>query len=244
LLKFSRQDLEHYANKHNLKHREDTSNSDDYYLRNSIRHHLIPCLETLDKSAKASILQSMENLQDLETQSLQDLETLQKCDFSATQIRNIQKAIDGQSGKQFISKTHRAITHDGRLLIKPLCRGVLQYAPTMELPPSMVKIDIVDIKDFVLNPNPNIAQLDFDKLQFPLTLRRWEKGDFFIPFGGRNKQKLSDFFINQKISRFEKERIWLLCSGNNIAWVVGHRIDNRYKISSTTKQVLVIELQH
>jgi len=253
LLKFSRQDLENYAKKNNLEYHEDTTNSDDYYLRNNIRHNLIPCLETLEKSAKASILQSMENLQDLETQSLQDLETLQTCGFSATQIRSIQKHIGGHSGKQFASKTHRAITHNGQLLIKPFGGSTSvglfrQVQPTadnateVEPPPNIATINIIDIKDFVLNIDPKIAQLDFDKLEFPLTLRRWEKGDFFVPFGQGGKQKLSDFFINQKLSRFEKERVWLLCSGNDIAWIIGHRIDNRFRISSKTKRVLVIDL--
>jgi tRNA(Ile)-lysidine synthase len=251
LLKFSRQDLEQYAKKNNLEHREDTSNSDDYYLRNNIRHHLIPCLETVDKSAKSSILQTMENLQNLEVQSLQDLEALQNCGFSATQIRNIQKTGE-QSGKQFLSKTHRAVTHDGKIIVESLlnanCTGVLhtpslavsegrmQYART-----ETIAINIIDIENFELNTNPNIAQLDFDKLKFPLTLRRWKSGDFFVPFGQKGKQKLSDFFINQKLSRFEKERVWLLWSGDDIVWIIGHRIDNRYKISSKTKRVLVIE---
>ncbi|MCL2414109.1 MAG: tRNA lysidine(34) synthetase TilS [Bacteroidales bacterium] len=232
LLKFSRQNLENYAEKNNLEYREDITNSDDYYLRNNIRHNLIPCLETFDKSAKANILQSMENLQSLETQSLQDLETLQKCGFSARQIRSIQKA--EHSGKQFASKTHRAITHNEQLIIEPLARTCS--------PCQQMTINIVDIKDFVLNTNPEVAQLDLDKLRFPLTLRHWEKGDFFIPFGQRGKQKLSDFFINQKLSRFDKERIWLLCSGNDIAWIIGHRIDNRFKISHTTKRILVVDL--
>jgi tRNA(Ile)-lysidine synthase len=240
LLKFSKQDLENYAIKNNLQHREDTSNFDDYYLRNNIRHHLIPCLETLDKSAKASILQTMENLQNLETQSLQDLETLQTCGFSASQIRSIQKAIGKQSGKQFLSKTHRAITHNGQLLIENgtgyEVRGTKHLAPR-----TSYLVNLVNIENFKLNTSPIIAQLDFDKLRFPLTLRHWKQGDFFVPFGQRGKQKLSDFFINQKLSRFEKERIWLLCSGKDIVWIVGYRIDNRYRISAQTTRVLVIE---
>jgi len=251
LLKFSRQDLETFAKKNNLEYREDTTNSDDCYLRNNIRHNLLPCLEQLGHSAKANILQSMENLQDLETQSLQDLKTLQKCGFSATQIRSIQKA--EHSGKQFLSKTHRAITHNGKLLIEPL-EGCEVRGTRCEVSPAgggvpegngggfpAISIDIIPIKNFKLNPAPTIAQLDYDKLKFPLTVRRWENGDFFIPFGQRGKQKLSDFFINQKLSRFEKERVWLLCSGNDIAWVIGHRIDNRFKISAKTERVLTVE---
>ncbi len=230
LLRFTRQDLKNYALENNLQHREDASNSEDYYLRNNIRHHLIPCLETLDKSAKKSILQTIENLQDLENQSLQNLETLQNCGFSATQIRNIKKSIDGQSGKLFVSKTHRAATHNGELIIEEGTKCEM----------SKLSATLINIKDFILNKDPNIAQLDFDKVQFPLTLRRWKPGDFFVPFGQYGKQKLSDFFVNQKLSRFEKERIWLLCSGEDIVWIVGYRIDNRYKVSARTKQVLLI----
>jgi len=255
LLKFSKQDLATYALKHNLQHREDASNAKDYYLRNSIRHHLIPCLETLDKSAKKSILQTIENLQDLENQSLQELDTLQNCGFSATQIRDIQKTIGKQSGKQFTSKTHRATTHNGQMIIEPRSAkalpssdyhsrlNLLKYndGGTTAAEQGICKIDIINIEDFVLKTDPHTAQLDFDKLKFPLTLRHWQVGDFFIPFGQRGKQKLSDFFVNQKLSCFEKERVWLLCSGEDIVWVVGYRIDNRYRISSRTKRVLVVE---
>jgi tRNA(Ile)-lysidine synthase len=73
-----------------------------------------------------------------------------------------------------------------------------------------------------------------------LALRRWKSGDFFVPFGQRGKQKLSDFFVNQKLSRFEKECVWLLCSGDDIVWVVGYRIDNRYRVSAKTTRVLVV----
>ncbi|MDR2906804.1 MAG: tRNA lysidine(34) synthetase TilS [Bacteroidales bacterium] len=245
LLTFSKQDLKDYANRNNLQYREDASNASDYYLRNNIRHHLIPCLETLDKSAKKSILQTIENLQDLENQSLKELEVLQNSGFSTTQIRNIKKSIHGQSGKLFVSKTHRATTHGGQLLIERTedkrGKGLKGERLTVNEASSCLHTNLIDIADFVLKKDPNTAQLDFDKLQFPLTLRHWEQGDYFIPFGQRGKKKLSDFFVDQKLSRFDKERVWLLCSGDDIVWVVGHRVDNRYRISNQTKQVLVIE---
>ncbi len=231
LLNFSRQDLKDYAEENHLKHREDASNSSDDYLRNAIRHHLIPCLESLDKSAKKSILKSIENLQDLENQSLQSLETLQNCGFSATQIRNIQKTVEHSSGKKFISKTHRAITHNGQLEIEPT---------SIEAENAGFRIDLIPIEEFQLSKDPNVAQLDFDKLRFPLTLRHWQEGDYFVPFGQRGKQKLSNFFINQKFSLFDKEKVWLLCSGENVVWIVGHRIDNRYRVSEDTRRVLLV----
>jgi tRNA(Ile)-lysidine synthase len=87
----------------------------------------------------------------------------------------------------------------------------------------------------------NMAYLDYDKLKFPLIVRKWKDGDKFFPFGMNNMKKLSDFFNDKKLSIFEKSEVLILTSGTNIVWVIGLRIDNRYKISSNTKNVLVME---
>ena len=84
--------------------------------------------------------------------------------------------------------------------------------------------------------------LDFDKLKFPLVLRKWEKGDFFFPLGMKGKKKLSDFFIDNKISIPEKEQIWVLCSDNEIMWIVGLRLDERFKILENTKKAYIVQL--
>lgn len=81
------------------------------------------------------------------------------------------------------------------------------------------------------------AAFDFDLLQFPLTLRKWQAGDWFYPFGMNGRKKLSDFFTDQKLTLPEKENIWILCSGENIIWIVGNRPDNRYKLTTNTTQV-------
>ncbi|MGC9344058.1 MAG: tRNA lysidine(34) synthetase TilS, partial [Bacteroidales bacterium] len=84
--------------------------------------------------------------------------------------------------------------------------------------------------------------VDADKINFPLILRKWHSGDFFHPLGMENSKKLSDFFVDNKFSIHQKENTWLLCSGQDIIWVVGHRLDNRYKIESETQRILVIKL--
>ena len=87
-----------------------------------------------------------------------------------------------------------------------------------------------------------IAFFDFNKLAFPLTIRKWKEGDVFHPLGMRGKKKLSDFFIDEKFSIFEKEECFLLCNKEEIIWIIGHRISEKYKISATTKKAYIAEL--
>ena len=81
------------------------------------------------------------------------------------------------------------------------------------------------------------ASFDLDKLEFPLHLRRWKAGDAFFPFGMKGKKKVSDFLTDQKIPKEEKDQTWILLSGKKIAWVVGQRIDNRFRITPRTTKV-------
>lgn len=89
---------------------------------------------------------------------------------------------------------------------------------------------------------PDTACFDYEKLRFPLTLRRWQQGDWFIPFGMKGRKKVSDYFIDRKFSRPDKEKSWLLCSGNDILWIIGERTDNRFRITEETKIMLVVKI--
>ena len=88
----------------------------------------------------------------------------------------------------------------------------------------------------------NTAYLDFDLLTFPLTIRRWTKGDYFIPFGMTNKKKISDFLIDNKVSQSEKGQTWVMLNKNEIIWLIGYRISDLYKISNQTKNCLHLKL--
>ncbi|MDR0264444.1 MAG: tRNA lysidine(34) synthetase TilS [Sphingobacterium sp.] len=95
--------------------------------------------------------------------------------------------------------------------------------------------------DITIVRTPDLAKLDYDLLVFPLTIRSWKVGDSFYPLGMEGRKKLSDFFINKKISLFEKENIPLVVNGNgDILWIANYRMDNRYKITSNTKKVLTL----
>jgi tRNA(Ile)-lysidine synthase len=87
----------------------------------------------------------------------------------------------------------------------------------------------------------NLAFIDFELINFPLTVRKWKQGDSFKPLGMKGSKKLSDFFIDNKLSIIEKENVKLLCSGDKIIWVIGHRIDNRFSITKNTKRILKLE---
>ena len=92
-------------------------------------------------------------------------------------------------------------------------------------------------------PDHNIAAVDEDLLVYPLTVRSWQEGDYFMPLGMSSRKKLSDFFINQKVPRHQKAQIPILVNGNgDLIWVAGYRLDNRYKLTSQTKKVTIFEL--
>ena len=80
-----------------------------------------------------------------------------------------------------------------------------------------------------------------DKIKFPLKLRKWEKGDWFIPFGMKGRKKLSDYFTDRKFSLKDKDDAWVLTSNNDIIWIVGERNDERFKITGNSKNIILIE---
>lgn len=96
--------------------------------------------------------------------------------------------------------------------------------------------------DYKVIKSPKVISIDFDKLHFPLTLRQWQNGDWFIPIGMKGKKKVSDFFSDNKFSLFDKENTWLLCSDNEIVSVVGYRPDDRFKVTEQTQKILQINL--
>lgn len=171
-------------------------------------------------------------------------ELLSPLGFNPTSIRQIFESIISQSGKIFHSPTHELLKDRGFFIIKKKESLVLESLTIHEEDtnvshPIQLRFEKIAItKDFTIEKNPNILYVDAKKIKYPLTLRRWKIGDWFIPFGMKGKKKVSDFFTDQKMSLFDKENTWLLCSRDNIIWIVGKRPDNRYRVDSETTEVI------
>ncbi len=164
--------------------------------------------------------------------------------FGFFEIKQIIKAMHSQSGKQFFSQNYQLIIDRKEIIISLLEKTekdieICEIEPQIYTPCNM---KFMISHDSSLDKNPNIAKLDFDKLSFPLRLRKWKVGDKFKPLGMHNFKKVSDFFIDQKYSLLDKKNQWILCSENSIVWIVGNRIDDRYKIDTNTKKVYIAEL--
>lgn len=173
---------------------------------------------------------------------------LSKYGFTSDAVLQLCRSLDDIPGKQFYSATHRLVVGVGSLELS--VRSAEIQSSTSQVfsicsedyiieNPIRLEIREVDIVNFEVIKLSNVACLDADKLQYPLTLRRWQKGDWFIPFGMKGRKKLSDFFADKKMNLIDKEQVWLLTSGDDIVWVVGHRVDARYAVTDKTKKVKI-----
>lgn len=162
-------------------------------------------------------------------------------DFDFTAWDDIYELLDAQPGKYVISKNYRLIKDREVLILTENTKeedAVYRFESTQhELNLPDLKLEKESVQDFK-RPNTNEAYFDLNQLEFPLIIRKWKEGDAFFPFGMKGKKKLSKFFKDLKYSTIQKEAVWLLCSKNDIIWVIGERTDDRYKINSTTPNLV------
>ncbi|HAA01641.1 MAG TPA: tRNA lysidine(34) synthetase TilS [Flavobacteriales bacterium] len=162
-------------------------------------------------------------------------------------IRQLLDHHQNNSGKKFFSSTHRAVLSRGVVVVTRITPEDLQIYEIVEGADNLqepIRLTIRRKKYTGEIPtSPFHVVLDASRIEFPLALRRWHKGDSFIPLGMKGRKKLSDFFIDLKLSLVEKEQAWVLCSGDQLLWVVGHRIDERYKAHPETVEVLEISVE-
>lgn len=168
--------------------------------------------------------------------------------FTETVLNDLVHAWDGKPGKVFHSAGYQLLLDRGRIILSRInpdkAEDVLLGSASSDFIWNKQKFEckIVPINQFKLSKAENIAQLDFDLISFPLKLRSWKSGDHFQPLGLKQKKKLSDFFVDRKISLNHKNDIGILENSNgDILWLAGLRIDERYKISPNTKKVFILE---
>ena len=199
-------------------------------------------VEGFAKSIKKSVFQCDNGLQLL-------FEWLRIYGFNTDQCRFVFDGLENSVGKRFCSPSHqvtieretlqlseRKVTSSDTYIIEKCVESIEN--------PLKIKFSNYEISEqFVIKKSPSVALLDHEKIDFPLTLRHWRQGDRFHPFGMKGSKLLSDFFVNQKYTNNQKADQWLLISANgDILWVVGQRIDDRYKVQKDTKSVFEVEL--
>lgn len=275
LLNFSRKEIEYYAQEKKISWREDSSNHSTKYLRNKIRHDVIPVLEEINPQVLESfgqtqsyLLESLNLIEDytgllfsqIVTKDVYGyrlkIEVLEKIPnskavlyqllktFGFSQWNDVHDLLQAQPGKMVLSATHRLIKDREFLILTEIPSEVGNRTFTIAegeeivmLPPGKFSIHAVD----KIGDTPhNCIYVVREKLEFPLSLRKWMEGDYFYPFGMKGKKKLSDYFKDKKLSLPEKENTWLLCSGRKIVWVVNHRADSRFAITDPAQEILKI----
>lgn len=278
LLVFTRNDIEKYAKENNISWREDKSNASTKYLRNKIRHEVIPVLKEINPSLMDSFDNTLEHLKGSQTIVKNTIDTLKttatvfendvlKIDVEKVKLLSNPKAylfellkeyhftewndvvalLDAQSGKQIFSKSHRLVKDRKYLLLAKIDTTDSNLTYTIQsFDTSFVSLDFnltFELGDNFnkIKSNKNIIQLDYNLLKLPLTLRKWQHGDFFYPTGINGKKKLSDFFNDEKMSILDKEKAWILCNNDNaIIWIIGKRLDKRFQITSATKKIVLV----
>ncbi len=282
LLFATRKAIAAYAESHQVPYREDASNASDKYLRNIVRHQLIPKIEEHFPDAGAKLYDSIHRfteaallydeaverkIKKLKEQRGKDLyipvrklekatplstlcyELFKPYDFSKEQLPQLIDLMKAESGKYLLSPTYQLIKDRNFLILTERTTQntdlLLVESVPCTIPAGTLHFQFSLIhKPQVCSTSADIALIDFSQISFPMVLRKWRQGDYFYPLGmNRKKKKLSRFFIDQKIPLHEKENIWVLECNKKIVWIAGWRLDERFKLTDTTTEVLKIEMR-
>lgn len=176
-------------------------------------------------------------------------ELLHPYGFDARLIAAIGKALHATPGKVFYAPQYQLHINRNQLALHPIedqmnIHALYVYEDGVyEDEHGKLQFEtFIHNENFQIDPSPHLAYLDKDKLQYPLCIRGWQQGDRFFPLGMNQSKLLSDFFIDEKRSQHQKERTRLLCSANgDIVWIIGQRIDHRYRLTDQSQNILCIK---
>ncbi|RZJ27706.1 MAG: tRNA(Ile)-lysidine synthetase, partial [Flavobacterium sp.] len=164
-------------------------------------------------------------------------------DFGFTAWDDIYRLADAQSGKQVFSSEFVLLKDREVLILTRKASNendhvffIGENETEIDLPINLTFSPVTDIHQAA----DNRIFVDADRLQYPLELRRWREGDVFQPFGMSGTKKVSKYFKDEKFALTDKTNAWILCSAGEIVWIVGRRMDDRFKVTGTTKNILQI----
>ncbi|CAL2106870.1 tRNA(Ile)-lysidine synthase [Tenacibaculum sp. 190524A02b] len=278
LLPFSRKEIIQFAKTQNISWREDSSNTHIEYLRNKIRHKVIPILKEINPGlAKtfnntATFLKQSQQIIDegvslkhskvvsydknITKLSIKELNNLNNPNaylyyflksYGFTEWNDVYNLINAQSGKMILTKSHILLKDRDFLLLLPSDKKTTTDKQHFTITCNTKKISEPINLSFKnvqkkVSLDKNTIYVDKNLLNYPLTLRKWNDGDFFFPKGMKGKKKVSKFFKDEKISLIEKQNIWLLCSDKNeIIWILGKRQDRRFLPSDKTTNIVQVK---
>ncbi len=280
LLFAQKQELAEWVTENKFQYREDASNASDDYLRNALRHKLVPVIEELFPGAIGHINESITRFGESEllykkaiaseTKKLLDkrgqdyyipvlklirckpltticYELIHPFGFSAGQTEQVLNLLGSETGHYITSPTHRIIRNRDFLIVTTLPAVTADFILIESMPCEVTvggfhfAFSIQD-RPKQIDTDPEKAYIDLKQIEFPIILRKWKTGDYFYPIGMKmKKKKVSRVLINEKVPLHEKENTWVLECIKRIAWLVGMRLDERFKIKETTEQVLVVK---
>ena len=175
-------------------------------------------------------------------------EYLNQLGFNYSQSDNIILSFNRISGKYYESKKFKLIIERGFIFLLEKQKKNLKInlkineSGTYKLYDRNIKFEVTNFSSFVMNENKNVAQLDLNKIKFPLKIRNWKKGDSFKPLGMKKNKKVSDFLIDKKVPNYIKIFQCVILSDNNIVWLIDHQIHDEYKVTNKTKKVFNISV--
>ncbi len=275
LLRFSSDDILGYALSKGFSWRQDSSNNEKKYLRNRIRHDIVPKLKELHPAFIRNFIKTSEYLKgnsdilavhiallkshlfrvkkgyiEIDVAPLKELHPLKPYiyalfrEYGFREWEDVVRLLTTMSGKELVSGSHRLVKDRDTLLLMELKEEQSKSYPfsltdlSSDLPIEL-KIETVER---MKHAAPGILYADKETLNKEMVVRKWKKGDYFYPLGMNGKKKVSKFFKDEKFDKLSKEDQWILCSGDEIVWIIGHRADHRFRVTENTRQILMVTI--
>lgn len=233
------------AAKGNLTHNINRFREAELLYEQAIQQHKKKLVEQKGNEYHIPVLK----LQKIEALETVLYEIIKEFGFTSHQTKEVIGLLTSESGRYINSSTYRIIKNRSWLIISPNKTAEAGHIiiednnKTIEVEKGKLTISKLSAINYQLSATNAIAQLDASQIKFPLLLRKWRPGDYFYPLGMKKKKKLSRFFIDQKLSLPEKENTWVVEMNKKIIWVVGRRIDDRFKVTEATKQLLLLSFE-